>query len=99
MHTSSLTYSLFVGGIISACLSQLLNFLVPALKRPRPALRAVALTLGLSGIMLASLAAYRASIDWTTLPTSLEGLRPGQLWNNGGVPSIACRDGSPTCVP
>jgi hypothetical protein len=23
-----------------------------------------------------------------TLPTSLEGLSPGQLWNNGGLPAI-----------
>jgi hypothetical protein len=28
------------------------------------------------------------SIDWGALPKSLEGLRPGQLWNNRGVPSI-----------
>lgn len=28
-------------------------------------------------------------LDISKLPTSIEGLRPGQVWNNGGVISIA----------
>jgi hypothetical protein len=50
--------------------------------------RTFVLLLGLSGIILAALAGYRASIDWSKLPQSPNGLHPGQLWDDGGIPAI-----------
>jgi hypothetical protein len=37
---------------------------------------------------LRELRASPKTIDWAALPKSPEGLRPGQLWNNGGVVMI-----------
>lgn len=93
MHTSSLTYALFLIGIMLAAAAQIFNYLIAIIKPgPRPILRTITLITGLSGIGAASLAGYRASIDWSTLPSSPEGLRPGQLWNNGGIPAIVQSD-------
>lgn len=33
-------------------------------------------------------AARRPTIDWRSLPTSIEGLKPGDMWLNGGLISI-----------
>ncbi len=90
MHTSALTYGLFISGIIFASLAQLMNYYLAVFPaQSRVVLwRSVVLVLGLMGIGLAGCAAYRASIDWAALPTSPENLSPGQLWDDGGIPAI-----------
>jgi hypothetical protein len=81
---------LFLGGVAVSAVAQLVNYIlaiIPA--KPRPLWRTFALALGLGGLGLATAGAWRAAIDWSSLPTSPEGLQRGQLWNDGGIPAIA----------
>jgi hypothetical protein len=89
VHTSPLTYWLFIGGIAFAALGQIANYVLAiTTAQPRLCWRTFALALGFMAIGLAASAGYRASIDWSTLPTSSAGLRAGQLWDDGGIPAI-----------
>ena len=87
MHTSYLTLSLFWGAMESACLAQTANYY--SSPKPRPILRTCGLYFGWAAAIFATIAGWRANIDWATLPMSDEGLTKGQLWNNSGIPAIA----------
>ena len=87
MHTSYVTLSLFLGGVSIGVLGQFINYLsIP--REQRTFTRRVALVLVLIALFLSATAAYQAALDWSALPKSSEGLRSGQLWNDGGIPAI-----------
>jgi hypothetical protein len=87
MHTSYPTFFLFWTAIVAAALAQSANYLSAA-KRERTPMRKIGFGLGLTAALLSAIAGYRAAINWATLPTSPEGLRDGQLWDDGGIPAI-----------
>jgi hypothetical protein len=84
MHTSYLTLFLFLGGLVGAAVVQIVNYSIS----DQTGMRKLALGVGLVAVLLTGLGGYRASIDWSALPTSSEGLQRGQLWNDGGIPAI-----------
>lgn len=84
MHTSYLTLSLFLGGFFFAVLGQGINY-VSTPREQRTCTRKVAFSLVFLALLLSAGAAWRAAIDWSALPKSSEGLRSGQLWNDGGL--------------
>jgi hypothetical protein len=87
MHTSNLLFGMFWGAVIIAMAAQVLNYLnIPSDQRTRE--RKAALALGLLAAILGAVTGFLAATDWGALPTSYEGLRPGQLWNDGGIPAI-----------
>jgi hypothetical protein len=51
-------------------------------------LRKLGFWLGLSGTIVAGGTAYKAAVDWNTLPLSSQGLGPGELYDNRGEPAI-----------
>ena len=42
--------------------------------------------------LIAGGTAFAAAVNWSTLPLSPEGLRPGSLFDTGGVPGIVESD-------
>jgi hypothetical protein len=87
MHTSYLTFSVFWIAIGASALAQIINyFSTPA--ESRTCRRKIALWIGLTAVALSGTAGYMAAINWSELPKSSVGLRPGQLYNNGGFPTI-----------
>ena len=88
MRTSYVTLCLFWGAVVFAFGAQVLNFysLEPSQRRGK---RKIALGLGLAAVIASGVAGWRANIDWAALPMSDEGLKKGQLWNNGGIPALA----------
>jgi hypothetical protein len=87
MHTSITAICMFWGAVGLAFGSQLANYRSTA-KEQRTIMRKCALGLGLSAVILSGVAGWRASVDWGSLPRSSEGLRPGQLFLNGGFPNV-----------
>ncbi len=88
MHTSKLVLFLFLAAFVLTALAQVMNYLSidRASRTPR---RKAALALGLAGVIVAAVSGYLAAVDWAALPKSPDGLRAGQLWNDGGIPAIA----------
>ncbi len=87
MHTDNSTFTLFLIWLAVALVAQASNYWsIPQQQRtPR---RMIALLLGVFAVGFGAATAWRASVDWSKLPTSSVGLRSGQLWNDGGVPAI-----------
>jgi hypothetical protein len=91
MHTSWPTFIMWAGGGIFACLAQIMNYCGTP-KESRNGWRQGGLCLGLLAVVLAGIAAWMTSIDWSTLPMTPEGLPAGSIWDNGGLPSIVESD-------
>ena len=87
MKTSIVTFFLFWGAVILAAAAQIVNYSCTP-NEQRTWRRKFALGLGLIATLLSAIAGYQAAIDWGSLPKSYEGLKPGQLWDNGGIPAI-----------
>jgi hypothetical protein len=87
MHTSNLVFYLFFAAVAVAALAQLMNYFSIA-REQRTRRRQLGLALGLTAVILSAVSGYMAAIDWAALPTSPDGLRPGQLWDDGGIPAI-----------
>jgi hypothetical protein len=85
MHTSNALSFLFWGAVFVAMAAQIVSY---CSNRRTPG-RTVALVLGLLAAILSGAAGWQADTDWGALPKSPEGLRSGQLWNDGGIPAIA----------
>jgi hypothetical protein len=87
MHTSRLTAILFVVAIAFAALAQVTNYCGTPIGQ-RTFLQKIALLTGIAAVVLSGIAGWWADTDWATLPGSPEGLSPGQLWDDGGIPAI-----------
>lgn len=87
MHTSLLTVVLFWGALAFAVAAQSLNYFSTP-RAQRSLAKRLALTTRFLAAVLSAIAGYRAAIDWDHLPMSSDGLKRGQLWNNGGEPAI-----------
>jgi hypothetical protein len=48
--------------------------------------------LGFVGTLIAGGTAFKAAVNWNTLPLSSQGLGPGELWDNGGSPAVVESD-------
>jgi hypothetical protein len=81
---------MLLGGATLAGLTHLANFLGTPRRQRTPA-RRWALALGMLGALAAAAAALRPAIDQSALPTSPDGLGPGQAWNDGGVVALTPR--------
>ena len=90
MHTSWTIFILFWVGVGLGAISQVCNYRSTFCNNRR--MRTWGFWLGLSGTLIAGGAAFTAAINWNTLPLSSQGLRPGQLYDDGGVPAIVESD-------
>ncbi len=88
MHTSNLLLFLFFAAVVIAALAQIMSYLSTD-RGQRTRKRHLTLALGLTAVVLSAVSGYTAAVDWAALPKSPEGLRSGQLWNDGGIPAIA----------
>jgi hypothetical protein len=78
---------MLLGGATVAGFTHLVTYLgTPRRQRTSP--RRWALVLGILGALAAGAAAFRPAIDRSALPTSPDGLGPGQAWNDGGVVAL-----------
>ena len=80
MHTSWPIFALFWIGVVLGLASQVCNYLGGNNRR----VRTCGFWLGFLGTVIASGTAFKAAINWGDLPLSGEGLRPGELFDNGG---------------
>ncbi len=96
MHTSWWIFVMWLCGVFLGVVGQTCNYLSTLTTRPRwcpsqlpsitgQQLRMWGFCLGVSATLIAGLAAFQAAIDWRTLPMTTENLKPGQLWDDGGV--------------
>jgi len=96
MHTSWWIFDCWLLGIFLGIVAQICNYLSILKIRPKwcpslllkitgQKLRMWGFCLGVVATLTAGLAAYQAAIDWRTLPMITDGLKPGQLWDDGGV--------------
>ncbi len=87
MHTSNALFCLFLAALVVTASAQVMNYLCidPCQRTTK---RKFALCLGLIAIVLSGVSGYKLAVDWSELPNSPEGLRSGELWNDGGIPAI-----------
>jgi hypothetical protein len=86
MHTSWTLFTLFWIGVGLGVASQVCNY--RSTFGNRMTLRKVGFWLGISGTVIAGGTAFTAAIKWNTLPLSGEGLKAGELYDNGGIAAI-----------
>jgi hypothetical protein len=87
VHTSNLVFFLFLAATALAVVAQIMNYLCID-SGQRTGRRKIALAAGIAAVVMGAASGYMAAVDWAALPKSPEGLRPGQLFDNGGVPEI-----------
>jgi hypothetical protein len=76
---------MFWSGVVLASIGQIVYYVSTKKDQQAPG-RTFALCLALAALVLSAAAAKLAVEDWSKLPKSSVGLRPGQLYNNDGLP-------------
>jgi hypothetical protein len=84
VHTNyAIVWALWIGAICGA-VAQIVSYWTAQWTL----IRTIVLALGLVAVLASALAGQFAIIEWGNLPKSWSEVEPGQIWNNGGVPSI-----------